>query len=476
VSKFSVRKKTKGKSKCKRKNRKSSQYYREEKRRQEKLKNKVDGEFLAYETVKIVKHHFPAFYESLENIEDPRIQAHYGIDEIVFGAVSMFLFKTGSRNNYNNFRKTGRFAKNYKKAFGLRLPGMDAVADVIKEMQETELEKLKTEMIRALIEKKVFHKMRFQGKFLVAIDGTGIATYKKRHCEDCLYTQSKKTGVKTYYHKVLEAKIVTSNNFSISICTVWIDNEDTNNGKYDKQGCETKAFKKLSEKLKKAFPRLPICLCADGLYPKEPFFQTCKDNNWDYIVTLKDGNLKRLWEKIRLENRQYRKHDFTEGSDSYRQDIQWLNNKEHNGFTHNWIQCRETKTEIGGEIKKARFVHLTSFEINNENSVKISASGRLRWKIEKQGFDQQKNHGYNIEHKYCRTSYPGLKNFYQCCQIAHIINQLVELSKNFKAVCTAKMSIKFMWEMMRGFMIFSYLKASDILRINEHKYQIQYPE
>ncbi len=409
-------------------------------------------------------------------MEDPRIQAQYSIDEIVFGAISMFLFKTGSRNNYDNFRKTGKFAKNFKKAFGLRLPSMDAVADVIKEMQGIELEKLKTEMIRSLIEKKVFHKMRYQGKFLIAIDGTGIATYKERHCKDCLYTQRKKTGIKTYYHKVLEAKIVTPNGFSISICTVWIDNEDTNNGKYDKQGCETKSFIKLSEKLKKEFPRLPICLCADGLYPKKPFFETCKNNNWDYIVTLKDGNLKGLWKKIRLKIRQYHKHEFMDGSDSYRQGIQWLNNEKHNGFTHNWIQCKETKTEISGKIKKARFVYLTSFEVDNEEAVNIIANGRLRWKIEKQGFDQQKNHGYNIEHKYCRNSYQGLKNFYQCCQIAHTINQLVELSKNFKDVLTDKMSIRFMWEMMRGFMIFAYLKASDILRINQHKYQIQYPE
>ncbi len=453
----------------------SSQYYRDERRRQEKQKIKVEGGFLIHEIVKVVKNHFPDFYGLLENINDPRTQSHYNIDEIVFAAVSMFLFKTGSRNNYDNFRKNGKFAKNFRKVFGLRLPSMDAVADVIKEMPVIELEKLKTQMLKNLLKKRVFHRWRFQGKFLIAIDGTGIATYKERHCKDCLYTESK-NGVKTYYHKVLEAKIVTSNKFSISICTVWIDNEDTNNGIYDKQGCETKAFKKLAEKLKKDFPRLPICLCADGLYPKESFFETCNNNNWEYIVTLKDGNLKGLWKKIRLQNREYRCYEYDEDSDSYRQDIQWINEIEHNGFTHNWIQCKELKTEKSGKQEKNRFVHLTSFAVDYENSVKLSISGRLRWKIEKQGFDQQKNHGYNIQHKYCRKSYTGMKNFYQCCQIAHIINQLVELNKNFKEVNIGKISIKFMWEMMRGFLTFSYIKISEILKINEHKYKFQYPE
>ena len=427
------------------------------------------------EIVKIVKHHFPDFYEQLKKMQDPRKQLHYKIDEIVFAAISMFIFKTGSRNNFNNFRTIGKFKKNFKKAFGFRLPSLDAVSDVIKEMPEEEFENFKIQMIKTLLEKKVFNKWKFKGKFLVAADGTGIASYKERHCDACLYTESK-NGVKTYYHKVLEAKIVTSNGFSISLCTVWIDNEDTNNGIYDKQGCEKKAFKKLSEKLKKDFPRLVICFLVDGLYPNNSFFEICKKNNWDYIVTLKDGNLKGLWKKIRLLNREFRKYDYEDNRVIYNQKIQWLNGIEHNGFIHSWIQCNELQTNTKKEIKKFRFVYLTNIDINYENSKDICFNGRLRWKIEKQGFDQQKNHGYNIQHKYCRKSYRGMKNFYQCCQIAHIINQLVELNKEFKNQKNGKITTLFMWEMMLAFMVFGYIKIGDIQRINKHKYQIQYPE
>lgn len=420
-----------------------------------------------------MNEHFPFLFKKIKEVYDPRKQAQYGIEEMIFGAVSMFLFKTGSRNNYDNFRKCGKFSANFKKAFGLRLASLDAVADVIKKLPETELETIKIQMVKHLIEKKVFDKWRFNGKILIAIDGTGIATYKHKHCDDCLHTESK-NGVVTYYHKVLEAKIVTKNGFSISICTEWIDNKDTNDGIYDKQGCESKAFEKLSKKLKKDFPRLNICICADGLYPKNPFFEICTNNNWDWIVTLKDGNLKGFWKKIRLVNRSYRKHEFIEKNDSVRQDYQWLNDIEHNGYFHNWIECKETVIVKCGKITKKRFVHLSSFSIDYENSVELSKAGRLRWKIEKQGFDQQKKHGYNIEHKYCRKSYLGLKNFYQCCQIAHIINQLVELNKNFKTKLCSKMTIVFMWELMRAFLIFGFINTAQIQMIREHKFQIQY--
>jgi hypothetical protein len=440
------------------------------------LKNKEDGQVLIYELVKIIKHDFPNLYADIKELSDPRIQCQYGIDEIVFGAISIFLFKTGSRNNFENFSENGRFKKNFKKAFGLSLPCTDAIADVLKRIAENELESIKISMVKSLLEKKTLHKYKAFGKFIVAVDGTGIATFKEKHCNDCLCTESK-TGKKTYSHKVLEAKLVTSNGFSISLCTVWIDNEDTNNGKYIKQGCEQKAFVKLAEKLKKDFPRLPICLCADGLYPNNTFFQTCKNNNWDYIVTLRDGNLKGLWKKIRLKNREYEPYSFTDKDNVlHKQKIQWLNKQEHNGYCHNWIKCNEVQIKKNGDETKNQFVYLTNIEIDRDNFKDIIANGRLRWKIEKQGFDEQKNGGYNIEHKYCRNSYLGMKNFYQACQIAHMINQLVIKNVVIDSLLIGKKTINFLWEVLRAIMMIGYIKTTDIRFINKHRYIVKYIE
>ena len=48
---------------------------------------------------------------------------------------------------------------------------------------------------------------------------------------------------------------------------------------------------RLMEKLKKAFSRLPICLCADSLYACEGFFERCKWTNWRYILRYKEGSI-----------------------------------------------------------------------------------------------------------------------------------------------------------------------------------------
>ena len=51
--------------------------------------------------------------------------------------------------------------------------------------------------------------------------------------------------------------------------------------------------------------------------------------------------------------------------------------------------------------------------------------GRHRWHIENQGFNRQKNSGFNLEHVFS-IDLENLKAYYYLLQIAHMIQQLVE--------------------------------------------------
>jgi hypothetical protein len=420
--------------------------------------------------VKTIHHFFPDLASRLSSIDDPRLHFHYSIDEVIFAGIAMFLFKCGSRNVLDTFAKTSpKFKKNYRKAFGRRLPDMDTVAIIFDQLLPSELERLKSELVSHLLEKKVFDKWRFQGNVVIAIDGTGIVSFDHEHCEHCIKKKSKK-GKTTWMHYVLEAKIVTDNGFSISLCTEWIENPGK---EYNKQDCERKAFERLARKLKENFPRLAICICADGLYPNNTFFGICHRYGWKYIVTLKDGNLKSLWKKIRLQNRQALVIP-QDNNQKPRQEFQWINNIEVNGYVHNWIELNESVTDKQKIVAKQRFVHLTNINITHQDAPGISHAGRLRWKIENQGFDAQKNHGYNIGHKYCRKSYNGLKNFYQCCQIAHMFNQLTELSKTIQSLLIDKTSLTFLWEYLRWSMALGHINAAQIEYVKSHRTQIQF--
>lgn len=397
---------------------------------------------LIRELTQSLHHHFPDFFDQLAGIQDPRKKSQYSIQEIVFAGIALFIFKCGSRNTMDNLRQSEQFTKNYRRAFGLRLPDLDTVALVFNSLNENDLHAIKKQLINQLIKRKVLDKFRINGMLLIAVDGTGLVSFSKRHCDECL-TKTSKTGKVTYFHNVLEAKIVTSNGFSLSICTEWIENYITD---YQKQDCELKAFYRLTEKLRTEYPRLAICICVDGLYPTTRFFSICSENRWGYIVVLKDNCLSTLWGKIaRLQHENFQQ-TIKQKKVTLVQRYWFSNNIEHNGFTYNWIELDEDKLSISQEvIEYHSFVFLTNQTICKDNAPMICQAGRTRWKIEKQGFDQQKNHGYHISHKYCRKSLIGLKNFYQCCQIGHLLNQLVELSVSFRRNLVKKISIKHLW-------------------------------
>lgn len=67
-----------------------------------------------------------------------------------------------------------------------------------------------------------------------------------------------------------------------------------------KQECETKAFKRLAAKLKKAFPRLSICIMVDSLYASEKLFQICDDFQWKYLIRFKDGSIPSVADEFHL--------------------------------------------------------------------------------------------------------------------------------------------------------------------------------
>jgi hypothetical protein len=413
----------------------------------------------------------------MHTLRDGRERKEYDTAELITACLMMFLLKEGSRNAMNNECKEVKFINNYFRLFKMGLPHMDTVEDFLRVLDEGELEQLKATLVSGLIERRVFHKFKLLGKrFIVAVDGTGVASYDDDYCGECLH-KTYKSGNTVYFHHVLEAKLVTSNGLSISLATEWIYN-DPERG-FNKQDCESKAFKRLAVKLKQYFPRLPICITADGLYPNQHFIAICEQNNWDFIVVLQDGNLKSLQEEIRLLPKpdQYALERYiVRGGERISQQYRWANDLEYKGHTLSWIECNEeTITKDTGKQTNKRFVHITNLNIDRKTACQISTAGRLRWKIENEGFNSQKNQGYEMKHKYSRTSFQALKNYFQCLQIAHMINQLVVLSSDISSLLSedTKMTVKHLWKCLIGFLQNGQISDKELNYIKEKRWQIR---
>lgn len=340
--------------------------------------------------------------------------------------------------------------------FGMKVPQADTIDDFLRLLPPRELEVLKAHLVRGLIEQKVLRKFRFLGKYyLVAIDATGVVSFEHQHCEHCL-TKTSKNGIVTYHHYVLEAKLVTSSGLAISIASEFIMNPAGDD--YQKQDCEQKAFVRLSEKIKDFFPRLPICILADGLYPNRTVFDICETNKWGFIITLKDGNLKNFQQEISLLSSLASKRQISRARNGSWISLHYayLNEVEYGGKFYSWVRCEETITKIKGEgSTRQQFVYITNISQNQQIVVETADSGRLRWKIENEGFNTQKNQGYELQHKFSRVSFTAMQNYYQLLQIAAMINQFVAVSKECLGLLAehSKQTLKNLWKNLIAYLL-----------------------
>jgi hypothetical protein len=329
---------------------------------------------------KTIKQRFPSLLSSFSLLPDPRKPQgkQYRMDEIMMSGLSLFLFKEGSRNQFNNHRSDGYFKAHYQHLFGTKLPHLDAVNDVLCALPNTEPERVKMDLMSRLFEQKWLRKYRLLDKYyLVAVDATGTVRFDKPHCEHCLRRKSK-SGKMTYFHYVLEAKLITGEGHAFSLATEWIENPK---GDFDKQDCERKAFKRLAQKLKKQYPRLPVCILADGLYPYENAFKICEDKDWKFIFGLQEDSLKTVQEELTLTRRRKPAAEwYTMGkgwhiTNEYRfqNDIEY-----HKKYTLNWIQCIESRSKKE-QKKTSCFEYVTNIEPDRDNVRAIAYGGRLRW-------------------------------------------------------------------------------------------------
>lgn len=388
-----------------------------------------------------VTHYFGSWERIFKNVMDPRNAEliTYPLAGLLFTGVLMFLCRLGARREINHkLRENGPSEAKFKALFGTEeLPHGDTLNYAFKQLEVTELQEVLCRLVETLLRKKVLYRWRLLGRYyLVAIDGTGMLTFKERHCEYCL-TKKLNNGETLYYHPVLEAKLVTANGFAFSLMTEFIENSDPNASKQD---CELKAFYRLAARLKARFPRLWLCLLLDGLFAGGPTFEICAQNGWKYLIVLRDDDLPSVNEEFEAlmplapeNNKQVVRGVQKEIRQTYRwmEAIDYVDSQQRS-HELSVLECMETKPDGNGGSTTTKFKWLTNFQVTRDNVTTLANDGgRLRWKIENEGFNVQKNGGFNLEHAYSQDETAG-KVFYFLLQIAYLIFQLLEKGSLFR--------------------------------------------
>ncbi|TAK01391.1 hypothetical protein EPO44_09055 [bacterium] len=392
-----------------------------------KVKNR--GVDLPIGLFKTIHHFVPEFFPAIARIPDPRDPARttYRIENAVLIGLLMFVLKVGARRKVKYRMNTKKFIANVQTIGRILFPGTvfpdtlihgDTLNKLLKRIDEKFFHQLRVLLIYLLVRRRRLEKWRILGCYCIAIDGTGVIVYQKRHCDHCLTRKTK--GGKVFYHPVLEAKLVCPGlGLALSIATEFIENPEKIKNKRTKQDCELKAFYRLIPQLRKDFPQMAIVLLLDAIYAKEPVFKLCDDYNLRYLITFKKGSMRATWKEYEALKKLNPKNQLSQQEGRLTQTFRWINEIDYNGRTLNALELTETKKSGKQEFFCA---WLSNWIITKDNVKILGFGGRNRWLIES-GFNVQKNGGYELEHAFS-TDNRASKNFYLLLQMAHAVDQL----------------------------------------------------
>lgn len=314
------------------------------------------------------------------------------------------------------------------------IPYWETINRYLEKLEPDGLQDIICRLCKRLLRSRAFEDAKVSGKYWqVIIDGTQLHSSRGELDEKCLYRIHNKGTPEEYkesYYYVLEAKLVLHPGILVSIMTEFVEN--SGRGEMEKQDCERKACWRLMERLKKDFPKLPLCLSADSLYACERFFRECREKKWHYILRFKEGSIPYAaeeYESLKKKECNRQEEVLTDGRCWY----DYVNGIDYNGYQLNLAEYVE---EMEKEIRKgrnkgkkrtsrSRFLFLTDLSVTKRNVSKLVEYGRKRWRIENEGFNTQKREGYCLEHQYSKK-YQAMKNHYYLIQIGHMIAQVME--------------------------------------------------
>jgi hypothetical protein len=381
--------------------------------------------------VRTVRAAFPRLNAWLNALPDPRVQPMclYAAAHIWWQIIGTFLSRQGSRHAFDQQRQSGEAAWNLGVLCGQtaddpRFAGQptvtcsDNAAYHASRVDPECVAQIPVLMFRDLRERRFFdHTRLFDRWYLMVVDGS-----VKEKCRQGFTQGGKSSTNGARYRYVLQLSVVGPEGTLFPLLHEEMDVRDPHT---EKEDCELKAFTRLSQRLKREFPKLLICLVADSLYCCQAIVAICQGYGWKYVLTLKEGRQPTTWdETIRLlplhranRLRCWLGQDGQEG----RQDFRWVENVilgEH--YTNVILQG-----ELTPEPSATLYAYITNFSNLTPQRVAavVNQGGRERHLIE-DTFNTQKNNGIGLEHVFCAKA-TASKNYYTMMQVAQILWLLI---------------------------------------------------
>jgi len=399
------------------------------------------------EQARLINAMLPILLLRLGSIEDPRQpnKIKHALTCLMLYGILLFVLQFSSRRAANAEITRPMFDENLRLLFPQldELPHADTLYRLLCKIDITQIEQAHTDLVRRLMRKKKFVNYLINNCYPLAIDGTQKLVYRSLWSNSLQQRRLPSKGELTqeplyeYYVYVLEANLCFHNGMVIPLMSEFLDYQKGDSGQ-SKQDCETKAFHRLAERIKKAFPRLPVMLLLDGLYPSGPVFKRCHDYNWDFMIVLKDGSLPKVWEEFRALHALTPNQECRQNWGNRRQRFRWVNDIRYeygpNARQHldlHVVVCQEQWEDLDehNEIitKTATHAWVSSRRLwRNNLHERCNLGARHRWGIESCNL-VEKHQGYHYEHRFAQN-WNAIRGYHYLMRLAHLLNTLARFS------------------------------------------------
>jgi len=449
-----------------------TQIYFYEKPKKQAQANRIGGaggdekaQALTERYMRMLRLLLPGILAMLSTMDDPRNtnKTKHTLPLLILYGIVMFLSHTSSRRAANREiggSKVDELMREMMPEY-VSMPHADTLARLLEDIDENALENRYEELLKAFIKSEKFREMN-PGRILAAVDGT--QKFSKRYCWDAraLSSHAGDPEKERYSAYMLESVLILDNGMVLPLLTEPLENGERLDGN-GKQDCETKAFKRLAERLAKLLGKGCVTIVLDGLYATGPVISICRNNGWEFMITLKRECLKTVWEefeglqKIEPENRLEAQWGNRNQVYNWTNSIIYTYGDNHRKLTLNVVTCTETWHEEHPRTgkpsdRKTEYSWLSSSKLSTSNVFMLCTKvARYRWRIENH-FLVIKHQGYGYTHSYS-LNWNAIKGFHSLTKVANFINAFITYSEIMASDVVAegiRGTIKKAWSIIRN--------------------------
>ena len=350
--------------------------------------------------------------------ERPERRCAYSAATLLWTVLVGFLLHHRSRNQMDARRNEGRHAESVMALSGQRVADgaeprtacTGTVMNLLGALNPDALAAVQYALVESMLRAKMLRRGKFLGCVMVAFDGT----LRERKRGRGLVGKRKR-------RMTLEARITTPWGWNVTLASEPLEPWDDER---EKQDHELAAFARLAPRLKRRFPRLPVCVLGDALYDCAAVVGLCRKHNWSYILTSKGGRQPSEMAAVdRTLERAPKTHTGRLPAGRTGR-VRWVSASE--------IEYETGRPALGNVVvveeegaKAYAGAFVTDFAVRSaRRAAEIADWGRRRWLVEN-GFHEQKGKdGFGLEHSFCTDETAG-RNMHALMTIAYTLWQLL---------------------------------------------------